>query len=99
MAAPSYAGDTLPGHPPIPIDSARRARARGGVLLGLVAVLVAVAARARVNPGLLVDALGAVLVAAGVAVTWGTGPGLIAAGLGVLAISSFGDAPAGPDGP
>lgn len=98
MAAVSYAGDTLPGHPPIPIA---RSRPRSGLLVGIVtavvALVVAVAARAAANPGLIVDLAGAGLVVAGIAVWFGTGPALVAAGVALLAVHEF--SATAPDGP
>ena len=96
-----YAGDTLPGHPPIPIDGARR-RARAGILAGLIGTVIGLLAGtvrlARTRPDVLGDVAGAALVVGGVAVLWGGGWALLAAGVAVLAVNEF-HGPTRPDGP
>jgi hypothetical protein len=98
-----YAGDTLPGHPPIPIDTLR-ARDRGGFLLGvlstLAATLTVVIAWARSRPGFVVDVIGLGAATYGVALWFGPGPAWVCAGVSVLLAHQYADKPpTRPDGP
>jgi hypothetical protein len=89
MAAVSYAGDTLDGHPPI-----TRRDPHAGVIIALVlalwAVVVPLARTAQARPGLVVDVACFGAMVAGVFLMAGTGPGLVAAGIAGLVVKDFG---------
>lgn len=89
MAAISYAGDAIDGHPPT-----TRRDPRTGVILGLLlalwAVVLPAAQTVRARPGVLVDVVCLGAVVAGVLVMFGTGPGLIAGGVAGLVVKDFG---------
>lgn len=89
MAAVSYAGDRLDGHP-----APARTQRSAGVILGVVAALMVVlgvaVAQVRARPGLVMDVMCFGAIVAGVFLTFGSGAGLVAGGIAGLVVKDFG---------